>query len=275
VRNELKQRRWQRGGKQSIVLHNGPLDVDARRWIAVLEVGCRAALDGVTALQEAGLKGLSDTEIHIATPKGSTPIRRGDFRLHETRRYREEDVITSGIPRMTPAVAAVHAALWAVSDRQAKLFLVMTVQQRLAKAVDIATVLGRVKRHKRRRVLIDCITQIAAGCHSLHELDVGAAMRRRGLPEPSRQAIRRREDGTEYLDNDFPEFELVLEVDGIQHNEAIAKLDDFVRDINEIVGGRSVMRLSSLAWALDQEKVLDALEKVFRAKGWRPDAEAA
>ena len=134
VANELRRRRWQRGGKQTVVVHNGPLSQEAKWWIAVLEVGCRAALDGVCALQAAGVKGLSDTDSVVATPKGSTPCQPKDVRVRETRRFRSADVITVGIPRMRPPVAAVHAALWAVSDKQAKLFVLMTVQQRLASA---------------------------------------------------------------------------------------------------------------------------------------------
>ena len=44
VRRELRARRWKRRGRQCLTVHNGPLTVEAKRWIAVLELGPRAAL---------------------------------------------------------------------------------------------------------------------------------------------------------------------------------------------------------------------------------------
>jgi hypothetical protein len=73
LRNELQQRRWRVLGRQCIVLHSGLLSPAAQRWGAVLEVGKRAVLDGVTALQVAGLKGITEQDIHVSTPRGSTP----------------------------------------------------------------------------------------------------------------------------------------------------------------------------------------------------------
>lgn len=119
IHNELRRGRWQRPGRQTLVVHNGPLDVAALRWVAVLEVGKRAVLDGVTALQANGLTGLDDSLIHVSTPRGSTPAVVPGVRVHETRRYLAADVARAGVPRMKPATAAVHAALWARSDRQA------------------------------------------------------------------------------------------------------------------------------------------------------------
>lgn len=268
VANELRRRRWQRSGRQTVVLHNGPLDQQARWWVAVLEVGCRAALDGVCALQAGGLTGLSDTDIVVATPKGSTPCKPPGVRVRETRRFRSADVVSAGVPRMRPAVAAVHAALWARSDRQAKLFVLMTVQQRLATGVDVAEVVGTVRRHVRRTMLQALAIELMAGSQTLGELDVAEALRSRGLPAPSRQSVKKRKDGTQYLDLEWPEFHLVLEIDGIGHEAPAQALSDWVRDLALLSEGHRVMRLKMVAWTLDREAVLDALEKVFRAHGW-------
>jgi len=272
VANELRRRRWQRGGKQTVVLHNGPLDQAAKWWVAVLEVGCRAALDGVCALQAAGIKGLNDTDIVVATPKSSTPCKPKGVRVRETRRFRSEDVISAGIPQMRPAVAAVHAALWAVSDRQAKLFVLMTVQQRRASPVDVAEVIATIRRHVRRRMLQGLAAELIAASQTLGELDVVEALRQRGLPPPSRQAIRKRKDGTQYLDLEWPEFRLVLEIDGIGHDAPGQPVSDWVRDLTLLAEGSNVMRLKTMAWLLDRDAVLDAVEEVFRSRGWAPAA---
>lgn len=271
VRNELRRRRWQALGRHVVVLHNGPVPVAARRRAAVLEAGEHAALDGVCALQACGLTGLSDTAIEVAAAKGSRPGRLRGVVVRESRWYREEDVTTrDGVRVLRPAVAAVHAAIRAKSDRQATLFLVMTVQQDLATADDLLRVLTRIKRRRRVAVLATTLLQIRAGSQSLGELDVVGALRRRGLPVPDQQVVRRGRDGREYLDCVFADYQLVLEIDGLGHREAQQALKDVLRDLSLLAEGRPVMRIALLAWVADQEAVLDALEAVFRARGWAP-----
>src|SRR4051812_15356027 len=68
VRREIRFGRWQRTGRQTVALHNGPLSVEAERWVAVLESGPRAAVSGVTALQHDGVSALTDETIHTFLP---------------------------------------------------------------------------------------------------------------------------------------------------------------------------------------------------------------
>lgn len=275
LRNELRRERWQAPGKQVIVLHNGPLSPALLRWVAVLETGRAAVLDGVTALQEAGVKGLTDSDVHVSVPKGATPRKPQGATVHETRRFVEEDVIRTGIPRMKPAAAAVHAALWARSDRQAQLFVTMTVQQGLATVAQLQEVVDRIKRHPRRQLLRRLLVDLAGGVQSLNELDVAGALRRRGLPEPVRQSLKKRPSGAVYLDNEFPEYRLALEVDGEGHDEPWQRHRDVVRDLELLAEGSHTIRIPVVAWRLDEEAVLDALEGVFRSRGWRGDSRAA
>ena len=97
-------------------------------------------------------------------------------------------------------------------------------------------------------------------------------MRRRGSAEPVRQAVRRRPSGTEYLDADFPDHAVTLEVDGAQHDLPDSRLADLVRDVVLASEGRTVVRIPLVAWRLDEEAVLDALEGLFTARGWRRPA---
>lgn len=273
VRREIKVGRWQRAGRQTVVLHNGPMAVGTRRWVAVLEGGPRAALAGVTALQQAGVTGLKDELIHVIVARGSRRVRIEGVRFHESRRWNEADVLREGIARVVPAVAAVHAALWARTDREATLLLTMTVQQRKASPSELHEAAASVRRHQRRRLLTTVAAELAGGVQSLNELDVAVAMRSRGLPEPARQRLRRRPSGNQYLDADFPDHEITLEIDGPQHDEPQARLDDLIRDVGLAADGRTVIRIPSMAWRLGQDQVLDALEELFSSRGWhRPAA---
>ena len=268
IRAEVRVGRWRLLGRQLVVLHTGPLTSAALRWVAVLGTCPRAALDGVTGLQEAGLVGLHDVDIHVIAPRGSEPRAVPGVVVHESRRFREQDVITSGIRRMSPAVAAVHAALWAVSDRQAQLFLLMTVQQRLATPDAISDALSRVRRHKRRRLLLDLVADMGAGVQSLGELDVAHDFRRRGFPEPDRQAVRRRPSGTEYLDVRLSSYSLVFEIDGAGHDAPAQQLADLLRDISIAGDGDTVIRIPLVLYRMAGEQVLDRIEGLLEARGW-------
>jgi very-short-patch-repair endonuclease len=274
VRAEVRAGRWQLPSEQTVVLHNGPLGQAELRWVAVLGTSPRAALDGVTALQEAGVE-LSDIDIHVIVPKGSEVRQVRNVVVHESRRYRTDDLVKVGIPRTRPAVAAVHAALWAVSDRQAKLFFLMCVQQRRSSLDQLETALSAVRRAPRLKLLRELLVDMRGGVQSLGELDVAQDFRRRGLPEPDRQVVRRRESGTEYLDCRFAAYELVLEIDGAGHDAPDKRLADLLRDLSVIADGETTIRLPLAIYHLDRERVLDHLERVLVARGWHGRPEAA
>lgn len=112
VRGELRAGRWQRTGRQTVVVHNADLTPAQRRAVAVLEVGPRAALDGITGLQHHGVRVDDDGQLHVIAPKGSTPRHPAGVRVHESRRFDEADVVVvDGVRVVRAAVAAVHSAM--------------------------------------------------------------------------------------------------------------------------------------------------------------------
>jgi very-short-patch-repair endonuclease len=164
------------------------------------------------------------------------------------------------------------AALWAVTERQATFFLILPVQQGLCTPAELAEALERVRRHRFRKALWLAVSDIVDGARSLGELDVGRALARRGLPKPSRQVRRSRPDGSVYLDLAWDDYGLTMEIDGAQHDLPWMRLADTVRDLETLAEGTAPMRIPLLAWRLDEDRVLDAIEGVFRARGWIPAA---
>jgi len=150
VRANVSAGRWARVGSQCICVHTGPLTQHARHWAAVFEAGPRAYLDGAAALLEDGVQPLTTDTIRASVPREAPACRRPGVDIRQTRRWRAEDVVEHGLPRSRIEVAAVHAALWAVSNRQAALYLTMPVQQRLTTAERISEVMLRVRRDERR-----------------------------------------------------------------------------------------------------------------------------
>lgn len=267
---ELRARRWQRTGCQTVVTHNAELTPEQRRVVAVLEVGPRAALDGVTALQHDGVKVEDDGQLHVIAPKGSSPKHPPGVRVHESRRFREEDVVVrNGVRVVVPAVAAVHGALWARSDREARLLAILVVQQRRATCEQLLQAAEAVQRSRRKALLRGVVGDVRGGVRSMRELDLTAALRRRGLPEPDRQVLRQRPSGRHYLDCRFTRFALTLEMDGEQHDEPAHRVTDVLRDLALIADGDDVVRIPNVALLLDEDRVMAALEAVFMARGWR------
>ncbi len=150
---------------------------------------CTAAIGGLTSLLAAGMSGLSgDGLVHVAAPKSSRPLPAlPGVRMHETRRWRDEDIVSDPIPRVRTPMAAVQAALWARTDREAALLLIAPVQQRLTTAPEIGEALQVVRRDRRRSLMRAVVGELVDGVHSLNELDFARLCRARGLPEPSRQ----------------------------------------------------------------------------------------
>ena len=267
VRANINAQRWRACGRQSLVVHRGPLSPGARWWAAVFEAGPRAFLDGESALLAAGLANYESTAIRVSVPRGARVRGGRGLNIRQTRRWSADDVVGAGLPRSRPEVAAVRSALWARTDRQAALLLTMTVQQGLATAEQIGVEMLRVRRDRRRAFIHAVILDLLGGVRSLGELDVARECRRRGLPEPSRQVVRRGPNGSYYLDVCWEEWRLVVEIDGIHHSWATNVVGDALRHNDLALANATVLRLPLLGFRVAQDEFFGQIEKALIAAG--------
>ena len=273
VESEVRAGRWHRLGRQTLFVLDAAAPPDealARRWWAVLEVGGRAAIDGVTALQHAGLRGYDQPEMQVSVAKSGVHQRPRGVRVYETRRRRPTDLVGIGLPCVRPSVAAVRGALWARTDRQAALVLVMTVQQRIAPVHDIAEALGTVIRHRRRRLLLAVLADIADGVQSMGELDFARLCRSVGLPEPDRQVLRRGSRGRVYLDAYWDEWAVVAEIEGIHHEWESNQVGDTLRQNDLTLTSAAVLRIPVVGLRDQPGPYLQQLRSLLLRRGWRP-----
>jgi very-short-patch-repair endonuclease len=268
IRGQVRAGRWATIGDQSVSLHRGGLSPEGLRWAAVFQGGPRAHLDGASALIADGLERFTEDRIRVTVPRGARVRRTKLFNIRQTRRWAADDLVPGGIPRSRPAVAAVRAALWAVSDRQATLLLTMTVQQGIASANDIGIELLRIRRDKRRSLLHAVVLDLLDGAGSLGELDVARLLRQRGLPRPDRQVLRRDGRRRYYLDLYWSQWKLVVEIDGIQHSWAENVVGDALRQNALSIDGDTVLRLPLLGLRLAADSFLDQIETALVARGW-------
>jgi very-short-patch-repair endonuclease len=267
VRANIRAGRWARIGTQSVCVHRGPLTQKARHWAAVFEAGPRAYLDGGSALVDAGLTGFTMDRIRVSVPRGARVRRAKGLDIRQTRRWSAADVDRGGPRRARPAVAAIRHALWARSDREAAYVLTAVVQQGLTDAQALGVEMLRVRRDKRREFIHGVLLDLIGGVRALGELDVARECRRRGLPEPNRQVLRKGRSGNYYLDVYWDRWKLVVEVDGIQHLLAAQVVPDAIRQNDLAIGGNTVLRVPLLGLRVAPDTFYAQIEEALVAAG--------
>lgn len=264
----VRARRWQAIGDQSVCVHAGPLEREGHWWAAVFQGGPRACLDGAASLAASGLERFTVERIRVSVPRGAKVRRTPTYDIRQTRRWTEADQSASGVPRTKPAVAAVRAALWARSDKQAALVLSMAVQQGLVTPEQLGHELLRIKRDKRRLLLHALVNDLVGGARSLGELDVAEELRARGFPAPDRQVLRKDARGRYFLDLYWAQWKLVVEIDGIHHTWAENVIGDALRQNSLVLQGDTVLRLPLLGLRLRPDDFFTQIEDGLRRAGW-------
>lgn len=264
VRNQVDAGRWSHVGRRTVAVHRGELSQRAGWWRALIEVGPSAALDGVTALEAAGMTGF-DAPVCVSLPHGCLPRSRPDDVAIKVTSWRHDgDVVGAGIPRVRPGLAAVRGALWAKSNRQAAFILILAVQQRIATGVALSSDLATIRRHSRRMFVAKVLLDIVDGVRAMGELDFAAQCRRRGLPGPTRQVVRQGRNGRVYLDAYWDEWDLVVEIEGIHHNLGMNPIEDALRQNDLTLASEGVLRIPVLGIRLAPDAFMNQIAAWLR-----------
>jgi very-short-patch-repair endonuclease len=250
TRSQVRAKRWRVHGRQTVAVHTGDLGQLALLWAGTFEAGTRGVLDGTAALLAAGLQGYAVDRIRVSVPRGAKAHRSLLFDIR-------------------PEVAAVRAALWAATDRQAALIVSMVVQQRIAAADAIGRELLAVRRDRRRRFVERVVLDVMGGSESLGELDLMRECRRRDIPLPDRQVVRGGARGTFFLDARWARFGVVLEIDGIHHVHATQVVGDALRQNDVVLDGDLVLRLPLLGLRVSPDAFFAQLTQALRTRGWQ------
>ncbi len=256
VAREVAAERWLLVGSHTVLTNTGVMGERAGRWRAVWECGPDVALDGVSALHAAGVRGFDEMCVHVSASRERHRRPVDGVRVHRVTRVSNE-IVTAGVPRVRPAIAAVRAAHWATSDRQAALLLVLPVQQRIVTGSQLVAATESVHGRRRRQLVRQLVRDVADGAQSLGELDFAALCRRRGLPAPDRQVVRQSPRGRVYLDVRWSTLRLVVEIDGAGHRWGLAVTDDNLRQNRVVIGGDVVLRFDLVGLRLTPDEFMD------------------
>lgn len=257
VRTEVANGRWRVRGVHTLEVLDVPKEPVADLWHAVWESGPGAVLDGAAGLVAQGMQGFAMSTIDVSLPRSASVREVRGVTTHQRRVL--ERCIFAGVPRLAPEWATIHAAQWAVSDRQAALLVCLPVQQRLVSPARLMEAWRSVSRSRRRELLDYVIPVVCDGAHSLGELDFGGWCRRYGLPQPRRQTLRTGPSGRIYLDVEWEG--LVVEIDGGHHLLGLNPTDDALR-ANEVALGLSrVLRIPLLGLRLEPRRFMDQVAR--------------
>jgi hypothetical protein len=249
-------------GKHTVVIGSGTLTTAARHWHAVWESGSGAVLDGAAALVASGLVGFTPARIDVSLPRNNR--RHAVPGVVRHLRSTMPPTLAVGIPRVRPEWATIHAAQWAVSDRQAALLLCLPVQQRLVPPERVLQAWHASARGRKHALLDVLVRDVCDGAHSLGELDFAGLCRGRGLPEPSRQEVRRLPSGRVYLDTGWDDIALVVEIDGGHHALALNPIDDALRQNDVVLSGDRVLRIPVLGLRLMPRAFMDQVVRAHQ-----------
>lgn len=261
IRNEVAAGRWFKAGRHTVAIGSPELSPVASWWRAVWESGSGARLDGASALLVAGMTGFTAPMIDVSLPARNRHRALEGVRLHLPRV--PAPMVSAGVPRVAVEAALVHAAQWAVSDRQAALLVCLPLQQRLTTAARVELAWRGVTRSPRHTFLSAVIADVTDGAHSLDELDFARMARRAGLPEPTRQVLRQGPGGRVYLDVAWEDVGLVVEIDGGHHALALNPIDDALRQNERVAAGESVIRIPVIGLRLTPEKFMPQVRRAY------------
>jgi very-short-patch-repair endonuclease len=141
--------------------------------------------------------------------------------------------------------------------------------QRLTTGERLAAALAARERLRWRAEVVDALTDVAAGCHSLLELRyLRGVERRHSLPTGVRQQVRPRDGGRWYDDVCYREYATLVELDGLAAHPADLRWRDHRRDNAGVAGGMDVLRYGSADVTGRTCEVAVQVAVVLRRNGW-------
>ena len=252
-----------------MVTHNGALTRDQQIRVALAAAPAGSAVSGLTALELDGMRGFPDNAIHISVPKGNRRIRRRGVITHWSGFLGPADIHPIQEPQRTRIPRSLtDAAAWVAHDRMARALLLAGVQQWLTTPGMLRTALSTRGPCRRRSLIGESLDDAEGGIASVPEWDFSDLVRRRGLPQPTRQALRRGPNGRYYLDAGWEGFDTAAEVHGMQHLAVLAWYADLDRANDIVAHGPRLLQFTSYAVRRQQARVGDLLEQALRRGGW-------
>ncbi|CAN5118217.1 hypothetical protein BH09ACT10_BH09ACT10_22100 [soil metagenome] len=270
IRNQLSSARWQRPVRGVIVLHNGPPTAGQLEWVALLSCPVGSVLGGLSALARDGFSGFEPESPTIVIPHGGDFPRRDGLIVHCSTMMDSRDVHPLRIPpRTRPQRSLIDEASWTPFGRRARAIILAGAQQGLAAPEQMREALPRRGSCRNLGLIAESIEDAAGGIQSLPEHEFSSIPGEFGLPEPTRQSIVRRANGTYYLDARWDAYDAACEIHGIPHMSVVNWNADLFRANEVVIAGPRLLIFSSYAIRRERPVVGQQLRQLLRRGGFR------
>jgi very-short-patch-repair endonuclease len=262
----LESGRWQRVHFGVLATFSGPVNRDAQLWAAVLAAGAGALLSHETAAELAGLTSQPGQIIHVSVPTDRRVVNRPGVFVHRSRhaaRTRHPALLP---PRTRVEDTVVDLTQTCADLDSAMAWLIRAVGSRLTTTSRLLAAVEARHRLRWRRELVDALTDVADGCHSMLELRFARHVERaHRLPRGRRQHRR----GSWYDDVVYPDFGASVELDGKVAHPTEHAFRDHRRDNAAVLTGSRVLRYGFADVARRPCVVAMEVAAVLQAGGWR------
>lgn len=229
-----------------------------------------AALTGSSALTAAGARDQDERVIHIVVDRRRRITPRPGVVVHYRTGLDAQVLWATRPPRVRVEAALLDQAASAATEPAAIATLTDAVGARLTTTSLLLAAASQRSRLRRRRLIEQVLVDIRDGtCSVLEHGYLTRVERAHGLPTPRRQAPTGA-GRPGFRDIDYPEYGLVIELDGRGHHSAAADRDrDLERDLDAVV---EVQRLTlRLGWGQVMGRACSTARKVGKlltARGW-------
>lgn len=255
-----------------VVMHNGPPTPEQAEWVALLRCGRGAVLAAASAMARGGVKVDRPIRPQVVIPwwRARLLIENADVRRSRLMSGQEVHP-TRQPPQFRLPRATVDAASLARRPDDVRALLCAPVQQRRLLPAQLRTAVTRLGPVTGRALMLRTLDDLELGAHSVHELRFTRGLRRAGLPQPDRQVWRQHPDGRSYLDCEWEEYALHVEIDGLAHRLVSQWVADLDRSNElEIAGAARRLRIAGFLLFEQEERVLDQVRRALLAGGWTP-----
>ena len=255
-----------------IVMHNGPLTREQAEWVALLRCGAGAVLAGASAMARGGVKVDPPARPQVVIPWWRPRL---TVDLADVRRSRLMSAVEVHPTRQPPQFrldrATIDAASLTRRPDDVRALLCAPVQQRRLLPTQLRAAVQRLGPVTGRALMLRTLDDLELGAQSIHELRFTRGLRRSGLPQPDRQVWREHADGRRYLDCEWDEYELHVEIDGLAHRLVRQWVADLDRT-NELEIAKDSRRLRIVGFLLFESEahVMDQVRRALLAGGWTP-----
>ena len=274
---QLQRGRWRPLYRGVYATYTGQPSRRAVLWGAVLRAGPGTALGYHTAAEVDGLTGQSSDATHVVVTSSRrviiAPHERGQdippVVVHYSARIEDAIHPSRTPPRTRIEETTVDLTQVAPSLDEAFSWLARACSRRLTTPALLHTAMTARLKLRWRTELTGALADVRSGAHSalewryLRDVELG-----HGLPRAVRQPLSRAGNRTRYLDNKYPEFGLVVELDGHAAHPVEKRWQDIHRDNVSAAAGMVTLRYNWADVTTDPCRVANEVAAVLRRQGW-------